>query len=115
MVKFCPKCEKLLRRKRIEGKSFLKCTACDYMEEEASDIKGGKKKISAKLAKKIAKEKTLVVGEKDELHLMPTTKVECPKCGHPEAEYEQFQTRSADEPATTFYGCLKCRHRWREY
>ncbi|MFX1287916.1 MAG: transcription factor S, partial [Promethearchaeota archaeon] len=25
------------------------------------------------------------------------------------------QTRSADEPSTSFFRCLECKHTWREY
>ena len=45
----------------------------------------------------------------------PRTTVACPAdgCASTEAEYEQVQTRSADEPPSTFYACLKCGHTWR--
>lgn len=39
----------------------------------------------------------------------------CPKCEHDRAYFMQIQTRSADEPMTTFYKCCKCGHRWREW
>ena len=41
---------------------------------------------------------------------------ECPDCGHKKAFFMQIQTRSADEPMTTFYKCcdMKCGHRWRD-
>lgn len=41
----------------------------------------------------------------------------CPKCEHPRAYFMQIQTRSADEPMTTFYKCcsLQCGHRWRDW
>lgn len=40
----------------------------------------------------------------------------CPKCEHPRAYFMQLQTRSADEPMTTFYKCCRaqCGHRWRD-
>ncbi|XP_038189258.2 DNA-directed RNA polymerase III subunit RPC10-like [Arvicola amphibius] len=40
----------------------------------------------------------------------------CPKCEHPRAYFMQLQTRSADEPMTTFYKCCnaQCGHRWRD-
>lgn len=42
--------------------------------------------------------------------------VTCPNCSHDKAAYTEFQTRSADEPASIFYQCLndKCKHNWRE-
>ena len=44
-----------------------------------------------------------------------TIKMECKKCGHDEAVWWMFQTRSADEPTTRFYRCSKCRYTWRDY
>jgi DNA-directed RNA polymerase subunit M/transcription elongation factor TFIIS len=38
----------------------------------------------------------------------------CPKCDHNEIAYDMIQTRSADEPATIFYTCTKCNHKWKE-
>ena len=36
----------------------------------------------------------------------------CGKCGKRECSYYQLQTRSADEPMTTFVTCLNCGKRW---
>ena len=45
----------------------------------------------------------------------PTVKIDCEKCGHDEAVAWMFQTRSADEPTTRFYRCIKCKYTWRDY
>lgn len=37
----------------------------------------------------------------------------CGKCKMRKCTYSQAQTRSADEPMTTFVTCLQCGHRWR--
>jgi len=37
----------------------------------------------------------------------------CRKCKSKECSYYQLQTRSADEPMTTFVTCLKCGSRWK--
>jgi DNA-directed RNA polymerase subunit M/transcription elongation factor TFIIS len=37
----------------------------------------------------------------------------CGKCKQRKCAYTQAQTRSADEPMTTFVTCLNCGHRWR--
>jgi len=49
-------------------------------------------------------------------HSFPFVVATCPYCGHGEAAFKEFQTRSADEPATLFYRCLneKCQKQWRE-
>ncbi|KAJ6571416.1 transcription factor S-II-domain-containing protein [Mycena capillaripes] len=36
------------------------------------------------------------------------TEVECQKCGHGFAYFNQLQIRSADEPMTIFYKCVAC-------
>lgn len=43
------------------------------------------------------------------------TEEKCPKCGHNQAYYLQVQTRSADEPMTTYYRCVKCAHNWKDW
>jgi len=37
----------------------------------------------------------------------------CRKCKKSKVTYTQAQTRSADEPMTTFFCCLACGHRWK--
>ena len=37
----------------------------------------------------------------------------CRKCKSKKCTYTQVQTRSADEPMTTFVSCLGCGHRWK--
>lgn len=37
----------------------------------------------------------------------------CGKCGQKKVSYNQAQTRSADEPMTTFCECLACGNRWK--
>ena len=45
-----------------------------------------------------------------------STEATCPECDHNKAYFLQVQTRSADEPMTTFYKCCnaQCNHRWRD-
>jgi len=37
----------------------------------------------------------------------------CGKCKSMKTTYYQMQTRSADEPLTTFVTCLNCEKRWK--
>lgn len=46
---------------------------------------------------------------------LPTTNIDCPKCGNNVAFWWMLQTRSADEATTQFYRCKKCNHTWRNY
>ncbi|XP_031561954.1 transcription elongation factor A protein 1-like [Actinia tenebrosa] len=42
-----------------------------------------------------------------------TALFKCSKCGLRKTTYNQLQTRSADEPMTTFVLCLHCGNRWK--
>ena len=39
--------------------------------------------------------------------------IKCGKCKKFKVSYYEIQTRSADEPMTTYYTCLECGHKWR--
>ena len=42
-----------------------------------------------------------------------TTEYRCGRCKKNKTTYYQMQTRSADEPMTTFVTCLNCNNRWK--
>jgi DNA-directed RNA polymerase subunit M/transcription elongation factor TFIIS len=44
---------------------------------------------------------------------MATDIYTCGRCKKKECTYYQLQTRSADEPMTTFVTCLNCGKRWK--
>lgn len=46
-------------------------------------------------------------------HVTVTDAWRCGKCRERKCSYYQMQTRSADEPMTTFVRCLNCGNRWR--
>jgi DNA-directed RNA polymerase subunit M len=104
---FCPKCGSILVPKKEGGKTVSKCS-CGY---SVSDLAAGKFTESSK------KEESRidVVDSEHDLKTLPKMKVECPKCGNQEAGYWEVQTRAADEPATKFLKCVKCKHIWRDY
>jgi transcription elongation factor S-II len=43
----------------------------------------------------------------------PSDMFRCGKCGKKNCTYSQVQTRSADEPMTTFVFCRECGNRWK--
>jgi transcription elongation factor S-II len=45
---------------------------------------------------------------------LATDQFKCRACGKRECTYYQLQTRSADEPMTTFINCLNCGNRWKQ-
>jgi len=104
-LKFCPKCEVKLK-KSISG---LQCSKCGYTEGQ--EVKNTKKVVDEQEPNK----ELNVFEENEGDESLPTIKIECEKCGNDEAVWWMLQTRSADEPTTQFYRCIKCRHTWRNY
>lgn len=101
MSLFCPKCKALM----FPSEGVLKCRKCEYEkipDEESSPV-----------IKEGHVEKEILILD-DELRTLPTTAIECPKCGHNKAAYIIRQMRAADEPSTRIYRCLKCTNTWRE-
>lgn len=63
-----------------------------------------------------AKESAIESSGESGADALPKTKgVKCPECGNDEAHWYTEQTRAADEPATRFYICTECGHKWRDY
>lgn len=106
-MEFCPECESVLRPQMVKDKRMLVCLACQFQKKP----EGETDEYTIENREK-AKETVIIENEPDTMAKM---RERCPKCEHNEAYYWQLQTRSADEPATTFKRCTKCRHTWREY
>ncbi|CAN8061925.1 unnamed protein product [Agarophyton chilense] len=75
---------------------------------------------STDLANDDLRKKRAEVREKMTRDAMPYTQQEastdrfkCGKCKERKCTYYQMQTRSADEPLTTFVTCVNCNNRWR--
>jgi transcription elongation factor S-II len=67
------------------------------------------KKWDSLIQAKIKKDKN-----KYEVNLEAATDTfKCRKCHQNKCTYYQLQTRSADEPMTTFVSCLECGNRWK--
>jgi DNA-directed RNA polymerase subunit M len=98
---------------RKGGAQVLKCRSCGY-EVDSQGAQGYK--FSTKV-KHSPRERIIVIRQEDETAGAQVLKgvVSCPKCGHDEVMFWMMQTRSADEPMTRFYRCLRCKHTWREY
>ncbi len=109
MVEFCPECSNLLRKKTENGKIFLACK-CGF--QKPTKTSANTQSIHKK--KKALERNLVIISNDDKISVHPKVKRICPKCGHKEAETWQKQMRSADEPSTHFFRCVKCRHTWRE-
>ena len=112
MVDFCPECSNLLRKQNVNGKNRLACK-CGYTQEIETDTDAINAKIQRK--KDALDKNVIVVNQEDKVSVHPKVLVECPKCNNTEAEAWQEQTRSADEPSTSFFRCTRCGKTWREY
>jgi len=114
-MKFCPKCGTRLILKQIKNDKGTVtmtdvCNNCGYSDKAA-------KAIARTTDEELAEAPPIkVVGDKEgKLSSLPTTKIDCPKCGYGEAQWWFLQTRSGDEPPTQFYRCVECNHTWRSY
>jgi len=74
-------------------------------EELASD---SRKEENAKI-----REHALWDAERGPQKKATTDQFQCGKCRQRKCTYYQMQTRSADEPMTTFVTCLNCDNRWK--
>ena len=52
--------------------------------------------------------------QKQKIMAQSTTLYRCYKCKKNKCTYYEFQTRSADEPSTTFISCLNCGNKWKQ-
>ncbi|KAJ8632962.1 hypothetical protein MRB53_026298 [Persea americana] len=59
------------------------------------------------------KEKALFDCERGGPPKATTDQFKCGRCGQRKATYYQLQTRSADEPMTTFVTCVNCNNHWK--
>lgn len=93
-----------LRRQVFEGvispSELPKMSAEDMASEE-------KKNEREKLAKELINDAVIPKVTN------ATNQFRCGKCGKNETTYYQLQTRSADEPMTTFVTCVNCGNRWK--
>ncbi|MHB8568148.1 MAG: transcription factor S [Nitrososphaerales archaeon] len=109
-MKFCPNCGTRMRFKAQKPSPILICEKCGKTLEAESSV------TRPELIESDNASTIKVLGDKEEkIKTMPTTNVECPKCGHNTAFWWFLQTRSGDEPPTQFFRCEKCSYTWRQY
>jgi DNA-directed RNA polymerase III subunit RPC11 len=108
MLVFCPTCANILGIE--EGPNCLRfaCNTCPYVYNIS-------RRMGTRIYPKL-KEVDDVLGGAAAWDNVDSTEEKCPKCFYPRAYFMQIQTRSADEPMTTFYKCCnhQCGHRWHE-
>lgn len=109
MLMFCPTCANVLVVEEGSQCYRFACNTCPYVQNI-------KRKVTNRQYPKL-KEVDDVLGGAAAWENVDSTEETCPKCEHNRAFFMQIQTRSADEPMTTFYKCcnMACGHRWREW
>lgn len=80
---------------------LAKMTAADMASDEM-------KKIQKKMEEENMRDSRVPVNEGT-----ATDMFTCGKCKSKKCTYTQLQTRSSDEPMTTFVYCMNCGHRWK--
>eukprot|EP01018_Ginkgo_biloba_P004619 Gb_10316 [translate_table: standard] len=94
-----------LRRRVLIGEIKPEKLIVMTPEEMASDQR--------KLENKQIKDKALFECERGINPKATTDQFKCGKCGQRKCTYYQLQTRSADEPMTTFVTCVNCNNHWK--
>ncbi|KAI4124016.1 MAG: hypothetical protein LQ338_005023 [Usnochroma carphineum] len=85
----------------ITPERFVTMTSEDLRSEEQKRLDGEYEQENMKNAKVAKPERSI------------STSFECGKCKQKKVAYNQAQTRSADEPMTTFCECQNCGNRWK--
>lgn len=88
----------------IQNKT-LKPETLAFMTHQEMDPERWKPFIEAKIKRDKVKYETKMAAATDTF--------KCRKCKSTECTYYQMQTRSADEPMTTFVSCINCGNRWK--
>ena len=103
---FCPICGNLLLLEEATSCMRFCCPTCPYVYNlknvYSSKVKTKKKQLDD------------VLGGADAWENVDKTSVKCPQCGYDSAYFMQIQIRSADEPSTLFYRCVRCSKQWNE-
>lgn len=85
----------------LNGLDLAKMTAQDMMSKELKDK-------NEKMKKENLLEHQVAVNQGTETDMFT-----CGKCRQKKCTYTQLQTRSSDEPMTTFVYCMHCGNRWK--
>lgn len=85
----------------LSADRFIAMTPAEMASEE-------RRRQDAELAERNLREAKAVQDNEAE-----TDQFRCGRCSQRKTKYYQLQTRSADEPMTTFVTCINCGHRWK--
>ena len=109
---FCPMDGTLLQvMEYTSDSSVFQCATCPYSYNlDATAAKMFSKSIPLQKTKKVDD----ILGGTAAWENVDRTMAVCPHCMHHEAFFMQMQIRSADEPMSVFYKCVKCGKQWND-
>jgi transcription elongation factor S-II len=94
-----------LRKRVLSGEVPAK----QFVVMTHEDMKSDARKAEDKLLEKINMDQAMVA----QVEKAISKEFQCGKCKQKMVSYSQAQTRSADEPMTTFCECMNCGNRWK--
>ena len=95
----------MLRQQVLSGK----IAPARFVKMTHEELKSDKQRAEDEKLHKENMDKAMVPQEDRSISASLT----CGKCGQKKVSYSQAQTRSADEPMTTFCECTVCGNRWK--
>ena len=108
---FCPLDGTLLQIEKSAHESsttqIFACSTCPYSQPIAAPQ-------IQRTYPPIRKKVDSILGGAGAWENVDRTMAVCPACNHQEAYFMQMQIRSADEPMTVFYKCVKCSNQWND-
>lgn len=84
-------------------------TAARFVVMTHEELKSAKQRAEDAKYQKENMDKAMVA----QVEKSVSSSLQCGRCGQKKVSYSQAQTRSADEPMTTFCECQVCGHRWK--
>lgn len=96
----------VMLRERVLNRDLKLSDLLSMTNEELAneELKKTRKKVKEKMTRDAQPSQKLTAS---------TTQFKCGKCKQRKCTYFQMQTRSADEPLTTFVTCVNCGNRWK--
>ncbi|MCS7112843.1 MAG: transcription factor S [Nitrososphaerota archaeon] len=110
-MRFCPICGSRVRSERSGSSIIFTCPKCGYT------YKAGESEVKEESLISLKEKEVISVVESsiDTYKPLPTTTIECPRCGYMKAYCWISQTEDIDRDATKFFRCVRCGYVWREY
>lgn len=84
-------------------------TAAHFVVMSYEELKSAKQRAEDAKLQKENMDKAMVA----QVEKSVSSSLQCGRCHQRKVSYSQAQTRSADEPMTTFCECQVCGHRWK--